>query len=95
MTWIVYILRLRDNSLYCGITNNYAKRMQAHWAKKGSKYVASRLPILEGRMMLEFEGKAAKSQALKAEAHIKRLTKAKKEAWMTTYDPAEAYIRSL
>lgn len=95
MIWIVYILRLRDRSLYCGITNDFAKRLRKHVAKKGSKYVASRLPILEGQMLLEFEGKEAKAQALKAEAHIKRLRKAEKERWLSSYEPGLAYLRKL
>jgi putative endonuclease len=95
MKWIVYILRLRDNSLYCGITNDYAKRVRKHQAKKGSKYVASRLPILQGRAVLGFEGKEAKVYAAKMEAHIKRLSKAEKERWMTSYEPVQAYMDQL
>lgn len=95
MKWIVYILRLRDNSLYCGITKDYAKRMQAHWAKRGSKYVASRLPILANRMVMVFKGRSAHGGALRLEAHIKRLRKDEKELWMNSYRPGHDYIRSL
>ena len=41
MSWYVYILRCKDNSLYTGITNNLEKRYQDHCEKKGAKYTKS------------------------------------------------------
>ena len=43
--WYVYLARCSDFSLYCGITNNLAKRVKAHNKGIGSKYTRSRLPI--------------------------------------------------
>ena len=43
MSWYVYILRCKDNSLYTGITNNLEKRYQDHCEKKGAKYTKSHL----------------------------------------------------
>ena len=95
MTWIVYILRLRDNSLYCGITNDYPKRLRTHQAKKGSKYVASRLPILSSKMVMEFDCKDGKIEAARLERRIKSLTKSEKERWMSSDFPRQAYLAEL
>ena len=70
MSWVVYMVRCRDNSLYTGCTNDLSHRIRIHNAGKGAKYTKSRLPV---------ESCADKSEALKREIAIKRLTKAKKE----------------
>jgi putative endonuclease len=45
--WSVYLLRCRDGSLYCGITNDIPRRVAEHNAGKGAKYVVpSRRPAL-------------------------------------------------
>ena len=76
MTWYVYILRCRDDSLYTGITNDLEKRFQKHQTGKASKYTRSRLPV-----KLVFKWKcASKSEALKIEARLKKLSKSVKEA---------------
>jgi putative endonuclease len=68
--WTVYILELVDRSLYTGITNNLERRIKLHNAGKGSKYVRSRLPLI-----LKYkECLATKSEALKREAQIKKLS---------------------
>ena len=40
--WFVYILECGDDSVYTGITNDVNKRMTAHKAGLGSKYVKAR-----------------------------------------------------
>lgn len=74
MKWVVYILKLKDDSLYTGITNNLTKRMTKHKKGKGSKYVRSRLPF----QVVYIEECLNKSDALKRELVIKKLTRAKK-----------------
>lgn len=74
--WLVYILRCQDGSLYTGITNDLSKRLRAHRERKGSKYVASRLPF---RVALT-EHAGSKSAALRREIQIKRMDKSTKEA---------------
>lgn len=69
MSWLVYMLRCRDGSLYTGITNDLPKRLKAHAAGKASRYTRSRLPV---RLVYE-EPQASKSAALKREAAIKKL----------------------
>jgi len=64
--WRVYILKMKDDSLYTGATGNLMQRIETHKIGKGSKYVRSRLPIKEiyaGEMM-------TKSEALKLEYKI-------------------------
>ncbi len=77
--WIVYLLRCRDGSLYCGITNDLPKRLMAHAAGKASRYTRSRLPV---RLAYQ-EPQPTKSQALKREAAIKRLPRARKLALLS------------
>jgi len=38
LRWLVYMLRCRDGSLYCGITNDLPKRLKAHAAGKASTH---------------------------------------------------------
>lgn len=73
--WVVYILRLADNSLYTGITNNLKKRLNAHISGKGSKYVRSRLPF----SVLYLSGEPDRSSATKKEIKIKKMSKKEKE----------------
>ena len=75
MSWVVYMVRCRDNSLYTGCSNDLSRRIRIHNAGKGAKYTRSRLPVA----LVYQESCADKSEALKREIAIKRLTKAKKE----------------
>jgi putative endonuclease len=45
MSWVCYLLRCADGSLYCGITNDLDKRLATHNAGEGAKYTRSRLPV--------------------------------------------------
>ena len=40
MTWYVYILECKDQSLYTGITDNLKRRFKEHKSGKGSKFTA-------------------------------------------------------
>ena len=75
MSWYVYMVRCRDNSLYTGSTNDLSRRIQVHNSGKGAKYTKSRLPVT----LVYREECPDKSTALKRECEIKRLTKVKKE----------------
>ena len=75
-TWFVYILRCDDGTLYTGITNNLPRRCAQHNAGKASRYTRSRLPVEVAYQ----ETQASRSEALKRELAIKRLTRQKKEA---------------
>ena len=75
MSWYVYMLRCRDNTLYTGYTDDPERRLAVHNAGKGAKYTKSRLPV----NLVYREECPDKSSALKRECAIKQLTKAEKE----------------
>lgn len=70
----VYLLRCRDDSLYCGWTNDLERRMARHEAGTASRYTASRRPV---ELAAAFEA-ADFTAARREEARIKRLTRAEK-----------------
>ena len=72
---VVYLLRCGDGSLYCGWTLRLDARLELHRAGRGSKYVASRLPV-ELAAELPMRDRCA---AMREEARIKRLTRVQKE----------------
>ncbi|MFO7792634.1 MAG: GIY-YIG nuclease family protein [Candidatus Saliniplasma sp.] len=75
MMWYVYILRLKDDSLYTGITKDIQRRIEEHEDGRGSKYVRGRTPV----KLVHSEERETMSEALKREAEIKRWSKSKKE----------------
>lgn len=74
-TWCVYVLRCADSSLYTGISNNTARRLQQHNAGKASRYTRSRLPVT----MVYQEPQDSHSCALKRELAIKAYSRQAKE----------------
>ena len=76
MGWYVYMLRCGDGSLYTGCTDDVERRLAVHNSGKGAKYTRSRLPVT----LVYRESVADKSAALRREAAIKALPRAKKLA---------------
>ena len=76
MTAYAYILRCSDGSLYSGRTNDPQKRLKAHNNGTASKYTRSRRPV----EMVHLEQFETKSEAMKRECAIKKLTRDKKLA---------------
>jgi len=74
MSWSLYIIRCRDESLYTGITTDIPRRLKEHNAKKGAFYTQNKTPV----ELVYQEAMANQSEALKREAAIKRLTKKQK-----------------
>jgi putative endonuclease len=74
MTFIVYLLRCADDSLYCGYTKNIRTRVQLHQAGKASKFTRSRLPV----KLAYFEKYPSLSAALQREAAIKHFSRRQK-----------------
>ena len=72
----VYLLRCADGSLYCGWTTDPARRLAAHSAGRGSRYVRDRLPAAYAALWRA----PSRSAALRAEAAIKRLPRSAKLA---------------
>ena len=75
--WFVYILECQDGSFYTGVTNNIDKRMETHSKGKGSKYVKAK----RFKQLLRSKQCISKSDAQKAECHIKTLQKYDKLDW--------------
>ena len=71
----VYLLKCRDDTLYCGYTNDLEKRLQTHNAGEGAKYTKTRLPV----ELVYSEEYATKSEALKREYAIKQLSREEKQ----------------
>ena len=74
MGWWVYILRCGDDTLYTGITDDVERRTAAHNSGKGAKYTRGRGPV----EVVYREACADRSAALRREAAIKKLPRAKK-----------------
>ena len=72
--YLVYLLKCMDGSLYCGITTDMKRRFKEHQAGKGGNYTRSHKVL----RVVYIEKRETRSLALKREAEIKRLPKAKK-----------------
>ena len=72
----VYMVLCGDNTLYTGIAADVERRIRVHNSGQGAKYTRSRLPV---RLVYKEEG-LTKSEALKREIAIKKLTRKEKEA---------------
>ncbi|PIZ63964.1 hypothetical protein COY15_06060 [Candidatus Roizmanbacteria bacterium CG_4_10_14_0_2_um_filter_39_12] len=72
-----YILRCRDNSLYCGQTRDIDRRIKEHNEdpKKSARYAWSRQPV----QLVYSEEYETLSDVLKREHEVKSWTKKKKE----------------
>lgn len=71
-----YMLRCADGSLYTGWTNDLEKRLKAHNAGTGGKYTRARRPVT----LCWFEPWADKTDAMRREAAVKKLSRAEKLA---------------
>ncbi|MBO4335150.1 MAG: GIY-YIG nuclease family protein [Desulfovibrio sp.] len=78
LTWYVYLLSCADQSLYCGITTDLARRLAQHNGELpgGARYTRGRRPC----RLLAFAQKPCKSLALSLEYKIKHCPKAQKAA---------------
>lgn len=73
--WYVYILLCEGNFLYTGITTDTARRLREH-KNKSARFTSYNPPL----RIVHREKAASRSQALKREAAIKKLTKKEKLA---------------
>lgn len=71
-----YIIECADGTYYTGWTNHLEKRIQDHNDSKGAKYTKGRTPV----KLVYHETFETKSEALKREAAIKKLSRKEKEA---------------
>ena len=78
MAYSLYILRCTDGTYYTGITTNVSRRLPEHngLSGKGAKYTSTRRPV---ELVYE-DSFPSRSEALKEELRIKRLTRSQKKA---------------
>ena len=75
--WWLYLLGCRDGRTYAGIATDVAARFAAHSSGKGAKFTRSNPPV----RVLGAQAFASKSEALKAEAALKKLHRTQKLVW--------------
>ncbi|MFN0078051.1 MAG: GIY-YIG nuclease family protein [Prosthecobacter sp.] len=78
--WCLYVLRCKDGTLYCGITNDLERRIAQHNAGKGARYTRGRGPV----KLLRSWPQQSQSAALKAEFAFKRLTRRAKDVLLAS-----------
>ena len=72
----MYLLECADGTLYCGWSTDPERRLEQHQAGTASRYTRSRLPVdLVWRRQC-----ADRSDAMRQEIRIKRLSAAQKRA---------------
>lgn len=80
-SYTVYVMRCSDGSLYTGIAADLSLRIKEHNAGRGSRYTRSRLPV-----HLAYQERAgSRSEALKRELQIKRLSRKAKLLLCSSY----------
>jgi putative endonuclease len=75
--WWLYLLACRDGRTYAGITNDVNARFAAHVAGKAAKFTRANRPV----SILGTESFTTKSEAMKAEHALKRLSRPNRIAW--------------
>lgn len=82
MTYFVYIVECKNKSLYTGITTDTDRRLHQHNGeiKGGASYTRSHRPVT----LRHVEECESKSEALKRELSIKKLTHTEKEILCST-----------
>lgn len=72
--YFVYILLTKDDTLYCGYTDDVEKRFEKHQQGLGAKYTRVHKPI----KIVYTKEFSTKSEAMKEECRIKALSRAQK-----------------
>ena len=72
--YYVYMVRCSDGSLYTGSTNNLPARLEKHNRGEGARYTRGRRPVT----LVYYEPVTSKSEALKREIQIKKMTRTDK-----------------
>lgn len=79
MSWMVYLLRCSDGTLYAGATDRLERRVATHNAGRGARYTRSRRPVT----LAWAEPARNRGAALRREWQIKQLGREAKEALIT------------
>jgi putative endonuclease len=86
MPYFVYILRTSKNTLYTGQTNNLEKRLKEH--KSHTKRSAKYMKYFADFKLVYNEEFETRSEAMKREAELKKLSK-KKKVELITKQPSQ------
>lgn len=81
--YYAYMVMCWDNTLYSGFSTDPYKRELVHNSGNGAKYTRSRLPV----RLVYYEGFDTKSEALKRECALKKLTRAEKDRLISMFVP--------
>ena len=79
--YYTYLILTVDNTLYCGYTDDPEKRFEKHKAGLAAKYTRAHKP-LKMVYVKEFD---TKSEALKEERRIKKISRSQKEELVNSY----------
>lgn len=90
-SWLLYVLRCRDHTLYCGITNDLPRRLRQHDLGKGARYTRGRGPV---KLVKSWKA-VGQSAALKAERAFKKLNREAKELKLRSRSRKDAVSRLL
>lgn len=82
LSWHVYMIRCKDDTLYTGISTDVERRFQDHASGRGAKYFRSHQP----ERIVYLESGHSRSSASKREMEIKGFTRAEKIA-LTKREP--------
>ncbi|MCL9779867.1 GIY-YIG nuclease family protein [Vibrio sp. S4M6] len=74
--WIIYLIRTKNDALYCGITTDLTRRVSQHKEGKGAKALRGKGPLA---LVWSYRSGSSRSHAQKIEYAIKKLTKKQKE----------------
>lgn len=77
--WHVYVIECASGAWYTGVTNDLERRFRQHASGKGAKYFRMDAP----KRIAGAQVCASRSQALKAEASLKRSARAAKARWIS------------
>lgn len=73
-----YIVECKDGTFYTGWTTCIERRIKEHNSGKGAKYTKSRAPVV----LRYLEESETKSEAMRREAEIKKMSRRQKERLM-------------
>ena len=86
--YYTYILLTENDTLYCGYTDNVEKRFQKHLSGKGAKYTRANKPL----KVVYQHAYNTKSEAMKEEARIKKLSRHEKLKLITYYSRQRLFL---
>lgn len=87
----MYVLECADGTLYTGYTTDVEQRIATHNAGKGAKYTAARTPV----KLISFAEFDTKRDAMSAEFHFKRLSRADKLDLLGSAEQGRALAEAL